>query len=67
MVAQRGNGDIYDLDLGCGDPPKRRLYLPISREDWLGTVGGELYILEDLCGAVLAGAFFYKKSHDKSP
>ena len=27
-----------DLDIGCGDPPKRRLYHPISQVDWLETV-----------------------------
>ena len=36
-LIERICGYDLDLDTGCGDPPKRRLYHPISQVDWLET------------------------------
>lgn len=37
-LIERICGYDLDLDIGCGDPPKRRLYHLISQVDWLETV-----------------------------
>lgn len=36
-LTERVNGYDLDLDIGCGDPLKRRLYHPVCRVDWLET------------------------------